>query len=237
MKATRFFVCAAFIGLILLVAGCGGKSSSATGPSVAVGPDIKVNIDSISFFNNGQELGVLYIEGSCDGTDNQGKNVTSLDSSGSILRPRGDCDANVPFQLEGIKISSNAVNVFIAIGPSAKGLKTVSIPLDSPGKGIFDRYNMPGKSGLFSQIPTIFYPAVGNVGFVRSGGRVAWGEISGPYGKIRRTYLEGDCAEILFYNHPDTNNIERGFPVGGGGFILPIGKTLRCVEEIRIDQP
>jgi len=229
------------MALALLAVACGkGGGSGTTGPTISSGGvQIRATQNSVSFKKNDIGLGQAYIEGSCDGSDNSGQNVTSL-----ALRPRGSgCLVSAPHSINVIAQGSNFVQIDWRIGPAATDLRTVSLPFDTPGK-IFDKYcSWSGTCGKFSDIPTPHYipPGFGfpggYVGVVMARGDLSsgsWGEISGPYGVVRRTYLGGDCVRLLFYNHPSTNNIELGFVSDISIIALPRGQTLSCQEQISI---
>jgi Domain of unknown function (DUF4214) len=188
--------------------------------------------------------GSYYIIGSCSGADDPGQNVVSIGASGGTLFAPGTCPGP-PFAITITRTSNNAVHASVRIGPTPVEYRGFSVPLDAkksfftsfnttaPGFGVGcgDGYDArDGGGGNFADIPTpCFIPAAGPVGTARFAPVPSMGEITGPFGTIRRTVTSGDGRELYFYNHPNTNNIEVSFTTPGN---LPAGSTLTLEEDI-----
>src|SRR3989344_4954197 len=97
------------IACLMLVA-CGKVGGSgSTGPSTSrVGPGFQEVDGGIFLSKDGKSFGPLYIEGSCDGSDNAGKNVTSWGSRNGKLMPRaGGCNVDIDFSFDILGRGSN----------------------------------------------------------------------------------------------------------------------------------
>jgi hypothetical protein len=240
MKAVALARASSVLIAAVILFGCGGGT---TGPS-ASGTGASSS-GEVVFFKNGRSFGTYYIEGSCDGSDNRGMNVTSIGASGGKLIPRsgGACNADISFEINVYESSANSFIVDTRITSHRGGLKTISLPLDTPLNVFPDEstdWNLAGRRisegcqrrGKVSDIPTpCNIPGVGQVGRVAELDPYTWGELIGPFGTIRREKLGGNCSRLLFYRHPGTNNIEIGFPRGGE---LRSGTRLTCKERISI---
>lgn len=195
--------------------------------------------------------GAYYIIGSCTGADDPGQNVVSIGSNGTTLHAPGACPG-APFRLTTTVTGPNTAHVSIVVGPLPVAYRGLSVPLD-PRKSFFTKVTtsaanftvgcglswVPRASGstLFSEIPTpCNIPVAGPVGAARFVPVPTWGEISGPFGTIRRTMVSGDGREMFFYNHPNTNNIEISFS-NDISMQLDAGTMLRLEEDITVTPP
>ncbi|HPH68552.1 MAG TPA: hypothetical protein PLF40_22500, partial [Kofleriaceae bacterium] len=195
--------------------------------------------------------GAYYIIGSCTGADDPGQNVVSIGSNGATLHAPGACPG-APFRLTTTVTGPNTAHVSIVVGPLPVAYRGLSVPLD-PRKSFFNKVStsaanftvgcglswVPRASGstLFSEIPTpCNIPVAGPVGAARFVPVPTWGEISGPFGTIRRTMVSGDGREMFFYNHPNTNNIEISFS-NDISMQLDAGTMLRLEEDITVTPP
>lgn len=236
MITRRNFV-KSFAGFVLCTA-C-GKSSNSTGPSGTTS-FIKRN-GGVHITKGGVTLGTLYLIGSCTGADDD-DNVVSLQEK---MKDGARGCAGSDYVLEIEKIQENAARVYVEI-ELATNYKLLSLPFDSPGKAVFNRFafsnsgyevgcgnswsSRGGSGDYFTSIPQpCFIPGAGPVGAARSRGRISWGEISGPAATLRRTPLGGNYSRLFFYNHPHTNNIEIGFPEN-----LRAGAVIAYSEEIMV---
>lgn len=253
----KFFGTTTFVILIFALASC-GKGSGTTGPSVSkVGPGFREAPGQIYLSKNGQLFGILYIVGSCDGSDNAGKNVNSSGSRDGKLRPEsGTCNTDVAFSLDILGRNNNWIDLLTTIRSFSGNLATVSLPIDTTMEAFptaTSRWRTSGnrvtsgceRSGAFSTIPQPCVipnlpPDNNRVGRVADLDPYRYAEISGPFGGIRREKIGGDCSRIQFYRHTGadgvhgTNNIEVGFPIPSDRIILHSGRTLTCRERISI---
>lgn len=195
--------------------------------------------------------GAYYIIGSCTGADDPGQNVVSIGSDGATLHAPGSCPG-APFHITTTVTGPNTAHVSIVVGPLPVAYRGMSVPLD-PRKSFFSTVTTSaseftvgcglswaprgGGTTLFSDIPTpCNIPVAGPVGAARFVPVPSWGEISGPFGTIRRTMVSGDGRELFFYNHPNTNNIEISFS-NDISMQLPAGAVLHLEEDIRVTPP
>lgn len=194
-------------------------------------------------------VGGYYIIGSCTGADDANNNVTSQGSDGTTLRAPGSCPG-APFSLT--VSGANPFHVSISIGPLPVAYRSLSVPLD-PVKVFFEEFAFDGdayqvgcgtsyspRSGSRARFDTIplpcTIPGVGGVGVARVRPTPAWGEITGPVATVRRTLLGGSGEELVFINHPGTNNIELGFN-DDFSTTIPQGTVVTLEEEILVTGP
>ena len=195
--------------------------------------------------------GAYYIIGSCTGADDPGQNVVSIGATGGVLRAPGTCPG-APYRITSTLTTPESVHVSIEIGPLPVDYRTLSVPLDAR-KSLFTTLRtssssyevgcglswtfLSGSETRFDAIPTpCEIPGFGFVGAARFVPLPSWGEITGPYGTIRRTFASGDGRELTFYNHPGTNNIEVSFNPDFTS-ILPAGTVLHLEEDIVVTPP
>ncbi len=195
--------------------------------------------------------GGYYIIGSCSGADDPGQNVISTGATGGVLRAPGACPG-APYRITTRLTSPRSVHVSIQIGPLPVDYRTLSVPLDARkvyietlrtsastyevGCGL--SWTPQGGSELrFDAIPRpCEIPGAGFVGAARFVPLPSWGEIAGPLGTIRRTFTAGDGRELIFFNHPGTNNMEVSFNPDFSA-VLTAGTIVRLEEDITVTPP
>lgn len=195
--------------------------------------------------------GAYYIIGSCSGADDPSQSVVSIGSNGATLFAPGSCPG-APFTLTTTVTGPMTAHVSITIGPLPVAYRSLSVPLD-PRKSFFTELHTSatgyevgcglswqgraGGNSAFSDVPTpCNIPVAGPVGAARFVPVPTWGEISGPFGTIRRTMVSGDGRELFFYNHPNTNNIEISFS-NDISFQLDAGTVVRLEEDLLVTPP
>jgi hypothetical protein len=243
---------------VLLLSGCGVGQ---VGGLEAGAPD--TNADAASVAVDGGSQGVMsiryngvellmahYIIGACDDIDDPNKNVVSFPSDGHTLHAPGSCPG-APFS---IRVSgTNPYRFSVSVGPLPVTYASLSVPMDLV-KTEFDSFGhsassyrvgcanswsgRSGSGGAYGSIPQpCVIPGHGAVGAARVTTVPAgtFGEAAGAHARIRRTYLGGNARELLFYNHPYTNNIEFSFVRPGER--LAAGTTYTLEEEVTIADP
>ncbi len=243
-----------WIGGLWILLGCGvgevtsdGSGSSSSGElrmRVVPGAITRLEWNGVDLFGG---TGGYYVIGSCTGADDPNNNVVSSPSDGRTMHAPGSCPG-APFEMR--VTGNNPIRVSITVGPLPADYQTLSVPMDLD-KGKFDRFafngsgyevgcagtwsQRSGSGGTYASIPQpCVIPGHGNVGAARVVGVPAGrtGEATGPFATVRRTYLGGNARELIFYNHPYTNNVELGFPQG-----LRRGTQVSFEDEITVSDP
>jgi len=190
-------------------------------------------------------VGGYYIIGTCSGADDPGQNVISKGGDGRTLHAPGQCPG-APYSI-AVR-GDNPMRVSITVGPLPVAYKSISVPLD-PAKRLFDRLAISGdryevgcgaswqsrrgSSARFDTIPQPCHiPGFGPVGAARTQRNIGpgtWGEIAGPVARIRRTIVDTNANELIFYRHPGTHNVEIGFGAHRAGAVLHLEETITVV--------
>jgi hypothetical protein len=126
----------------------------------------------------------------------------------------------------------------VPLDPTKRAITSLRASASSFTVGCGDGWTpRAGGEILFADIPTpCEIPGYGFVGAARFSPPPVWGEITGPYGTMRRTMVTGAATELLFYNHPGTNNIELGFNLDSGA-PLAAGTTVTLEELLEVTPP
>ena len=183
----------------------------------------------------------LYLVGSCTGSDDE-NNINSYDSDGHVMHSSKNCQGP-PFNMRFWEIGPNILGFQVNIGPAPVDYVTISMPLDL-NKDMFNKFKFNGNSykvgcanqwetrwgsgSYYSDIPTPCYiDGHGSVGLAKTNERSTWGEVSGTIGTIKINILKSSNYNLMFYNHPYTNNMEFGFgSIKKGSSILLKGEII-----------
>ena len=190
-----------------------------------------------------------YIIGSEDGSDAQGHSIISVGSANG--RMKSDNPRLVtppPFTLRFKPAGSNRLTFSATIGPAPQNMATMSMPFDF-GRKMFDRFRFSGQgyrifssenNGAFSGngntykfikakdiIRLLDGTVIGKVGGAATDAPTLWGEVDGPYARVRVTVLKSShYVNMVFMNHPGTHNLELGFGHIRKGDVVDVEGTI-----------
>jgi hypothetical protein len=179
--------------------------------------------------------GGIYLIGSADGSDAQGRSVTSGGASGGFMV--SDNPAKVPpppFRLSFSRIAKDTLAFKAEVGPVPITFKTMSLPFDFD-QTMVDSFQFGGtayrlgctdnpgtKKGSGGRYDTLIRPKceirnvqgnlLGLVGVAHTDKPTPWGEVSGAFGKVRVTITQQSRYKSMqFHNHFGTHNLELSF--------------------------
>ncbi len=176
----------------------------------------------------------IYLIGSADGSDAQGRSVISVGGSGGKMKSDNpDKVVPPPFQMSFQQKAWNKVAFSVSVGPVPQDFATISMPFDF-GRKVMDRFAFAGKSynlfcsendGLYTgsgnsydfihprcEIRDLAQKLIGKVGGASTESASEWGEVAGPYATVRVVITKSlHYEKLVFMNHPGTHNMEFSF--------------------------
>jgi hypothetical protein len=179
--------------------------------------------------------GGIYIIGSADGSDAQGKSVVSIGGSNGYMK--SDNPAQIPpppYRLSFTRLAPNKLRFRAAVGPVPTNFATMSVPFDFD-QSMVNAFAFDGttyrlhcttsdgrKNGSGGRYDTLIPPKceirdingrlLGLVGAALTDRATSWGQVSGGFGKIRVTVTgSSHYRSLVFHNHFGTHNLEFSF--------------------------
>ena len=195
----------------------------------------RVHTTRVRGANLHQGIGGIYLIGSADGSDAQGRSVGSIGGSNGYMK--SDNPSLVPpppFRLTWTRVSENKLGFKAEVGPAPIRFATMSMPFDFD-QHMVDSFAFNGKSyrlqcttsdgtkkGSGGRYDTAIPPKceirnvqgqlLGLVGAAMTGQPTTWGEVSGRFGKVRVTVTRAQrYLQMIFHNHFGTHNLELSF--------------------------
>lgn len=196
--------------------------------------------------------GGIYLIGSADGSDAQGRSVCSIGGANGLMHTDNPTLAPAPpFRLTFTRLAPDRLGFRAEIGPVPAAFATLSMPFDF-NLGAIDTFTFNGTSyrlqctardgsrkGSGGRYDTLIPPRceirnqqgtlLGIVGVALTDRPTSWGEVTGPYGSVRVTITRSvHYRSMAFYNHFGTHNLELSFGS------LRKGETGLLEGEIRV---
>jgi Ig-like domain from next to BRCA1 gene len=218
-----------------------GSKSANVSVNVTEGPvsfgfdSTRVHTTRVRGSNLHQGIGGIYLIGSADGSDAQGRSVISVGGSNGYMK--SDNPATIPpppYKLTWTRVSGNILKFKAEVGPVPINFATMSMPFDFD-QHMVDSFAFNGtsyrlqcttsdgtKRGSGERYDTAIPPKceirntenqlLGLVGAAQTGRPTTWGEVSGSFGKVLVTVKHSShYRQMVFHNHFGTHNLELSF--------------------------
>jgi hypothetical protein len=192
-----------------------------------------ITVNGQSILGTPVSTGGIYLIGSLDGSDAQGRSVGSIGATGGYLNSDSPSIPRPRYQLRFSRIDPNRLRFYAEVGPMPATFTTISMPFDF-GKQVVQNFSFNGtqytqecslNNGIYTQngatynsirpaceIRNINGVLLGKVGVARTLRPTSWGEVRGSIATVRVNITRSSHYRSMeFYNHFGTNNLELGF--------------------------
>lgn len=213
-----------------------------------------IYVNGACILGDGVRTSGIYLIGSADGSDAQGRSVISV--GGIANRMKSDDPAHIsgpPFRMKFHAIGPNRLSFSVSVGPVVQDFETISLPFDFGRKEMDtfsfdgDQYEVfcaendgpqRGSGNTYTfirprcEIRDIAGNLIGKVGGAKTIGPCNWGQVDGPYATVKvKVTSSSHYQDLVFMNHPGTHNLEFSFGKMKKGDTASIGGEIEVTPK------